>query len=153
MLDVTVSYPSAINSERRRIRLAGKKRVMLVDDSMTNLIIGKNALIEHFDVITLPSGEKLFQLLARIKPDLILLDIEMPEMDGFEVMRRLLANPETAEIPVVFLTSHGDEHREAAMAMNAKDYVGKPFAPAALCARIQELIGTEEAEAPPGEGA
>ena len=85
-----------------------QKTVFIVDDNDTNLAMAKSALKEQYRVMTLPSAEKMFALLEKIKPDLILLDIEMPEMDGFEALQLLKDNEAYADIPVVFLTGMTD---------------------------------------------
>jgi putative two-component system response regulator len=105
-----------------------KKTVVIVDDNIVNLRIGLNALKSDYHVSTFPSGKKLFQFLDKITPDLILLDIDMPEMNGFEVLERLKNNPQTAEIPVVFLTSNDSlEFEMKGFNMGAVDYMHKPY--------------------------
>ncbi|MDR2095984.1 MAG: response regulator [Treponema sp.] len=114
-----------------------RKNIILVDDSITNLTVGKNILIEKYNIFTVPSGEKLFNILERVIPDLILLDIEMPEMDGYEVIKRLKASTRTAEIPVVFLTARNDTSSELeGLSLGAIDYISKPFSPPLLLKRI-----------------
>jgi putative two-component system response regulator len=84
-----------------------------------------------------PSGEKLFKLLEKTTPDLILLDIEMPEMNGHEVIKRLKESKCTRDIPVIFLTARNDNGSELeGLSMGAIDYIGKPFSPALLLKRI-----------------
>ncbi|MDR1958054.1 MAG: response regulator [Planctomycetaceae bacterium] len=120
------------------------KKIMLVDDNITNLVNGKNILGKDYDVITIPSGEKLFRMLERTVPDLILLDIEMPGMDGYEVIRRLKADPVTAEIPVIFLTARTncDDERECRSLVGAADYITKPFLPQELLERVENILQT-----------
>lgn len=79
-----------------------RKTIFLVDDDMTNLTIGKNALIEHYSVLTLSSGKLLLKMLEKNTPDLVLLDVEMPEMNGYEAIEIMKAKKETAKIPVIF---------------------------------------------------
>ena len=113
------------------------KTIMLVDDNITNLKIGRGLLADKYNVFTLPSGGKLFQMLAKVRPDLILLDVEMPEMDGFEVIRRLKAAENTAAIPVIFLTAVNDAEREKrGKALGAVDFISKPFSPDFLFDRV-----------------
>jgi putative two-component system response regulator len=115
--------------------------VILVDDNMTNLATGKNMLKEKCQVYPAPSAAKMFELLERIRPDIIFLDIEMPEMDGYQALDKLKADTKTAAIPVVFLTARaGEGIREDALARGADDYIHKPFAAAALDALINRLI-------------
>ena len=117
------------------------KTIMLVDDNITNLKIGRGLLADKYNVFTLPSGEKLFQMLEKVRPDLILLDVEMPEMDGFEVIRRLKASESTAAIPVIFLTAVNDAEREKrGKALGAVDFISKPFSPEFLFDRMAKHL-------------
>ncbi|MCL2093958.1 MAG: response regulator [Treponema sp.] len=104
------------------------KRIIVVDDDITNLNIARNALVQKYDIFTIPSGEKLFQILERIVPDLILLDLEMPNMNGYEVLAALKGKEETAKIPVIFVTATLDaERRQKGIDLGAVDYITKPF--------------------------
>jgi putative two-component system response regulator len=115
--------------------------IMLVDDNMASLTMGKNILKDKYNVFPIPSGEKLFDILQKVTPDLILLDIAMPEMDGYEVIKKLKANRKTQEIPVVFLTSRDDPGNELeGLSLGAIDYVSKPFSPALLIQRIENHL-------------
>jgi putative two-component system response regulator len=111
---------------------------MIVDDNVTNLKIGKNALPNTYDVFTIPSAAKMFDLMARKKPDLILLDVDMPDMDGFEALKILRSKLETKDIPVIFLTAldHPD-HELKGLGLGAIDYITKPFQPALLRKRVE----------------
>lgn len=123
-----------------------QKKIVLVDDNISNLTIGKNALIETYNVYTVPSGKKLMLLLEKILPDLILLDVEMPEMSGYEAIRELKANSRTSKIPVIFLTGHTDMKNELeGLSLGAVDYITKPFSPPLLLKRIEiHLLVTEQ---------
>jgi putative two-component system response regulator len=128
---------------------SNRPTIMLVDDNMTSLTMGKNILQDQYQVYTIPSGEKLFELLDRIRPDLILLDIEMPELDGFEVIKKLKGDPKNSGIPVIFLTSRNDPDNElAGLSLGAIDYVSKPFSPPLLARRIENhlLIESQKKE-------
>ena len=115
--------------------------IMLVDDNMASLTMGKNILKDKFDVYPIASGEKFFEILQKITPDLILLDVAMPEMDGYEVIRRLKASRKTQDIPVIFLTSRDDPGNELeGLSLGAIDYVSKPFSPALLIQRIDNHL-------------
>lgn len=119
--------------------------IFLVDDDMTNLNVGKNALNDHYNVMTLNSGERLLKMLEKRLPDLILLDINMPEMDGYETLTRLKANPNTKHIPVVFLTSLTDEAEELkGFSLGALDYVIKPFSKPLLLKRLEMHLLVEK---------
>jgi CheY-like chemotaxis protein len=115
-----------------------KPLIILVDDNPANLRIGKNVLSEKFTVATAPSAAKLFSLLENNRPVLILLDIIMPEMDGYETLKILKDKPETRDIPVIFLTGKTEVEDEArGRALGAADYVTKPFDPPLLFERIE----------------
>jgi CheY-like chemotaxis protein len=118
-----------------------KKLVILVDDNPANLRIGKNILTERYAVATAPSAAKLFTLLENNHPALILLDIDMPEMNGYEAIKILKSKPETKDIPVIFLTGMTGESDEAeSRALGAADYVTKPFDPAFLLKCVEVHI-------------
>lgn len=115
-----------------------RKQIILVDDSPTNLIVGKNTLSDIYDTLTVPSGEKLLKLLKTLHPDLILLDVGMPGMDGYEVIRRIKENEKTKDIPVIFLTAKGDVESELqGLTLGAIDYISKPFSPPLLRKRVE----------------
>jgi putative two-component system response regulator len=119
-------------------KMKDRKKIMLVDDDITNLTVGKNALIEKYDVFTIPSGEKLFNLLEKVIPDLILLDVDMPEMNGYDVIRGLKKQEKTSAIPVIFLTAQTDDGSELqGLSLGAIDYIAKPFSPLLLLKRIE----------------
>ncbi|MDR0474314.1 MAG: response regulator, partial [Treponema sp.] len=121
------------------------KTIFAVDDSKTNLITVKNALESHYQVITMPSAAKMFALLERIAPDLILLDIEMPEMDGFEALLYLKSSPLHADIPVIFLTSFTDDAIEArGFEMGVVDFITKPFSIPVLLNHIKTHLDIDE---------
>jgi len=114
-----------------------RKKVFIVDDEIVNLKIGKNAISDHYDVFPLDSGKSLLEMLNDIQPDLILLDIMMPEMDGHETLKRLRADKRAAGIPVIFLTSKGDIGTVLeGISGGINDYIVKPFDPAQLLKRI-----------------
>jgi len=118
-----------------------KKLIILVDDNPANLRIGKNVLTGKYTIATAPSASKLFSLLDTNNPDLILLDVDMPEMDGYMTIEALKARPETRSIPVIFLTAMADsENQEKGRALGAVDYITKPFDPPALIACIEKYI-------------
>ncbi len=123
--------------------------IYLVDDNAINLNTGKTALQDTYTVVTIPSGEKLMQLLPLKKPSLILLDVEMPGMSGYEVLEIMKKNPDTAEIPVIFLTGKTDPENELkGLSLGAVDYITKPFSPPLLLKRIElhlQLLSQKEA--------
>ena len=119
-----------------------KKLIILVDDNPVNLKIGKFFLSEKFSVATAPSAEKLFSLLENNQPDLIILDIDMPHMDGYETIEILKSKPETKDIPVIFLTGKAKDSmdEEKGRALGAVDYIIKPFDPPGLIDCIEKHI-------------
>ncbi len=117
---------------------AKRQTIMLVDDNQANLNIGKNILKPYYEVYALPSSERLFRFLESVTPDLILLDIVMPGMNGFDVIRLLKADERYQDIPVIFLTSRAEEPDELeGLDLGAVDYVTKPFSAAILLKRIE----------------
>ena len=103
--------------------------VLIVDDTPTNIGVISGVLKDSFRTKVATNGEKALVIATGPeKPDLILLDVMMPGMDGYEVYRRLKANPNTCDIPVIFLTAKTDaEDEEKGFAVGAVDYVHKPF--------------------------
>jgi len=117
------------------------KTIFIVDDSDTNLATAEEALEDHFRVMTLPSAYKMFSLMEKITPDLILLDIEMPEMNGFEALERLKANNSWANIPIIFLTGTiNAEIQEKSSKLGAVDIITKPFSASDLLNHINSHI-------------
>jgi len=115
-----------------------KTLIILVDDNPANLRIGKNVLSEKYTVATAPSAEKMFTLLENNKPAMILLDIEMPQVNGYEAIKILKSKPETKDIPVIFLTGKTESDDEiTGLSLGAIDYITKPFQPALLLKRIE----------------
>jgi len=115
-----------------------QKTIYLVDDNVTNLTLGRNALIEHYAVFTMNSGASLFKFLEKNIPDLILLDVEMPDMNGYEAIKILKSKAETKEIPVIFLTAKTDGESELeGLSLGAIDYITKPFSTPLLLKRIE----------------
>ena len=111
--------------------------IIIVDDNLTNLNIAKNHLKDIYSVFTVLSGNKLFQLLENVNPDLILLDIAMPDMDGFEIAEILKKNKKTENIPIIFLTSKFDlEDEVKGLSLGAVDYITKPSSKELLIKRV-----------------
>ena len=111
-----------------------KKTLLVVDDTPANIQLVVGVLRGQYKVKAATSGAKALEIAAATPaPDLIILDVMMPEMDGYEVCRRLREDPATAAIPVVFLTGNTDSaEREKGLALGASDYVTKPVDPDAL---------------------
>ena len=122
-----------------------QKNIFLVDDNVTNLTIAEEVLVSQYRVIALPSAVKMFAALEKFRPDLILLDVEMPEMSGFEAMKQLKASDLYADIPVIFLTARVDAASEAyGIALGAVDFILKPFSEPVLLNRIKTHLNIDE---------
>jgi putative two-component system response regulator len=118
------------------------KTIFVVDDNDINLSMAREALKGQYRVMTMPSADKMFAMMEKIMPDIILLDIEMPEMDGFEALQRLKeTNP---ELPVIFLTSMKDSAVEVrGFEMGVIDFITKPFSPPVLQNRIKTHLDVD----------
>jgi len=115
-----------------------KKLVLLVDDNPATLQTGKNVLSADYRVATAPSAVKLFEILQTNIPSIIILDIDIPEANGFEILKVLKCRPDTKDIPVIFLTGKTDPDDEIfGLNLGAVDYITKPFQPALLRKRIE----------------
>ena len=121
---------------------AKPKRILVVDDTKDILLVVARRLKSWgYEPLTADSGEEGLRLAQEQKPDLILLDIMMPKMKGRDVCAQLKTDPETAQIPVIFLTALGlADHIKAGMDVGAEDYVVKPFQPAELKERIMVCL-------------
>ena len=118
-----------------------RARIILVDDSLANLDQGSDILTTFYEVFPAESAAKLFEILENKLPDLILLDIEMPEMDGFAAIKKLKADARYADIPVIFLTAKNDADSELeGFDLGAVDYVSKPFSAPRLRRRIENQL-------------
>jgi len=124
------------------IDLVDKKVVLVVDDAPDNLTLMSELLKGHYKVKVANSGEKALKIaLAEPHPDLILLDIMMPGMDGYEVCQRLQADAVTRDIPVIFLTAkaEADDERRG-LELGAVDYITKPISPPIVLARVRNHL-------------
>ena len=118
-----------------------KKTVFVVDDSVTNLTTAAEALNPYYAVMTIPSGEKALAILQKRVPDLILLDIEMPGMDGFQVLNRIKSDENLQNVPIIFLTAKTDHDTEVrALEKGVVDFIAKPFNLPILLNRIRYHI-------------
>ncbi|QWV93795.1 response regulator [Geomonas oryzisoli] len=115
----------------------GKKTVLVVDDTVDNLIILYKVLRSEYEVIGANSGAEALRLAQATPPDLILLDIMMPEMDGYELCRLLKQDPRLRDIPVFFISALNEEVDEArGFEAGAVDFITKPIKPAILTRRV-----------------
>lgn len=121
------------------------KHILVVDDNKTNLAVAKNELSKEYLVTPVTSGFQALQFLEKRPSDLILLDINMPEMDGRETMRRIRERKEWAKIPIIFLTADSTPETEAqCLSDGADDFIAKPFVPKVMLSRISRLVELSE---------
>jgi two-component system cell cycle response regulator DivK len=118
------------------------KKILVVEDVEYNRELLVQLLEEDYDIVTAADGAAGIEAAARERPDVILMDLSLPGIDGWEATRRLKARPDTAAIPVIALTAHamqGDEER--ARACGCDDYLTKPIDEDQLFARLARLLG------------
>jgi adenylate cyclase len=138
-----MSVPPAPSSPSRVLAAGAaldrqKQCILAVDDAPENIQVLNHLLGDEYQIKVATRGSKALEIACRRpQPDLILLDVMMPEMDGYEVCRQLKANPETADIPVIFVTGKSDPANELeGFSLGALDYITKPFHPAVIKARV-----------------
>jgi diguanylate cyclase (GGDEF)-like protein len=121
-----------------------EKTILLVDDTVENLDI-LTELLWQYDIIDSVNGKDALEIAQDEQIDLILLDIMMPEMDGYEVCKKLKSNPNTKDIPVMFITAKTDENSiEKAYDIGGDDYITKPFKPKELLARVRRELKLQD---------
>ncbi len=124
-----------------------KKTVLAVDDTLANIDVVKGVLSDVYTVQAALNGKMALKIIEKHKPDLILLDIMMPEMDGYEVCQHLKSNGETKDIPIIFLTAKAQEEDETkGLAMGAVDYITKPISPPILKERVKNHLILQESK-------
>jgi diguanylate cyclase (GGDEF)-like protein len=122
------------------------KQILIVDDVKTNIKIAAEALKGNYQVSAAKTGAKAFDYLEKSRPDLILLDINLPDINGYEFLERLQKNEDTANIPVVFVTAQTDAASESrGLKLGAMDFIKKPFVPEILLNRVERVLKAEEA--------
>jgi DNA-binding response OmpR family regulator len=123
-----------------------KKRILVVDDEEVTTELAKTFLERHgFDVIIAHDGEEGLTLVASQKPDLVLLDVMLPRLNGFEVCKRIKESKATSKIPVLMFTAKGlSKDVEQGQKAGADEYIIKPFSGKALVATIRKHLGLEE---------
>src|SRR5919201_4905919 len=106
----------------------GRAKILVVDDIPENVRLLEAVLVAHgYDVVSSTSGTRALELVASDRPDLVLLDVVMPELDGYAVCRRLRADEETAVLPVIMVTSSIGPEKTKAIEAGADDFIPKPF--------------------------
>jgi chemosensory pili system protein ChpA (sensor histidine kinase/response regulator) len=128
--------------EHRRVPL-----VMVVDDSVTMRKVTSRVLERNnFEVATAKDGIDALERMADMVPDLMLLDIEMPRMDGYELATAMKADPRMRNVPIIMITSRtGDKHRQRAIDLGVERYLGKPYQEVELMRNVFDLLGVERA--------
>ena len=129
-----------------------RPRILIVDDVRENLHVLMQILRDDYAILAATSGEKALEMAQRGPgPDLILLDIKMPGMDGYSVLSRLKANPATSNIPVIFVTALSDAADEArGLKLGVADYLTKPVSPELLLMRVRTQLELSRRRARPG---
>jgi len=119
--------------------------VMVVDDSITmRKVTGRVLERNNFEVLTAKDGIDALERMADVVPDLMLLDIEMPRMDGYELATAMKADPRLRNVPIAMITSRtGEKHRQRAFDLGVNRYLGKPYQEPELMRNVYELLGIE----------
>jgi two-component system cell cycle response regulator DivK len=119
------------------------KRVLAVEDQEDNMQILRDAIVNAgYQIIEAENGEQALALAAKHHPDLILMDIQIPIIDGYEATRRIKADPALRSIPIIAVTSHAlDGGEQKARAAGCDDFVAKPYSPRQLLAKIRQYLG------------
>jgi len=140
-IDAEIKNQSKDNAEADSKMKETRKKIMMVDDDQAILTMGRVILKEKYDVFPIPSAAKLFKTLEKVTPDIILLDIKMPEVDGVDTIKRLKADERYAKIPVIFVTSIDDDRSAFEhMTFGAYSTVAKPFSAPELHTRIENCL-------------
>ena len=121
------------------------KKILLVDDSRTSLMLQKMMLKDvelELDIHTASNGRQAVEVAARERPDLVLMDVMMPEMNGFEAVRAIRSMPEIAATPIIMITTRGESSNLASgFAAGCNEYLVKPFSAATLLEKVEAYLG------------
>jgi len=118
------------------------KNILIVDNE-PNLTVALDFLLAHagFQVVTAASYTEAMQAVTKIRPDMVLMDVVLPDRSGYDLCQTLLAMPGLEHLPILMLTTRGlDVEREKALSLGAVDFIMKPFIPSTILARVQELM-------------
>lgn len=123
-----------------------RKRILVVDDEIYIVHILEFSLtMEGYSVLTASDGEEALRVIDQERPDLVVLDIMMPKLDGYEVCKRLRQDEQFRNLPVILLSAKGRPvDREAGLAVGADDYITKPFSPRKLLEKMRELLERQD---------
>ena len=122
-----------------------RPKILIVDDSRTIVALISSILKEDYDTVTANNGLEAIEANDRAKPDLILMDVEMPVMDGFEACKKIKEQSKNTFIPIIFITSKGDlQSMKTGLKAGAEDYLTKPFESEELLARVQAVLRTKK---------
>jgi two-component system alkaline phosphatase synthesis response regulator PhoP len=134
----------------REVSRMSKGKILVVDDEIYIVHILDFSLgMEGYDVVTALDGEQALERIRSEKPDLIVLDIMMPKLDGYEVCKTIKSDPATKQIPVILLSAKGrNVDQKMGFDVGADDYITKPFSPRKLVERINQLLGQSISERP-----
>ena len=140
-----VAKPAVTMTMSMRSTTESKATILVVDDSVTVRKVTSRFLERQcFNVVLAKDGIDALEILQETTPDLMLLDIEMPRMDGFEVATQVRHNRRLQHLPIIMITSRtGEKHRERALEIGVNDYMGKPFQENQLLSKIETLLGKE----------
>ena len=117
------------------------KRILLVEDEADNMQLLRDLLATGYELAEAENGEQALAAVARQRPDLILMDIQLPIMDGYEATRRIKADPTLRSIPIIAITSYAlGEDEKRARAAGCDDFVAKPYSPRRLLAKVREYL-------------
>lgn len=118
-----------------------RKHIVIVDDNPVNLDLAESVLKDTYKITKLISGEQLLKFMGRIQPDMILLDIQMPGINGYETLSQIKKNPDLCNIPVIFITGQKDSASETfGFRLGAQDFIGKPFDNEVTLSRINSQM-------------
>lgn len=118
-----------------------RKKIVVVDDEEDICMALKETLNQDYNVFTAEDGKEAIELIRNIKPDLVIMDVLMPVMDGFEACRRMKSDKFTASIPIIFLTAKNQfEDAQKGFESGCDSYMSKPFSPSKLMQKVSELL-------------
>ncbi|MSR16251.1 MAG: diguanylate cyclase [Methylococcaceae bacterium] len=115
--------------------------LLIVDDDPNSIHLLADIFNQDYDILFAKTGKKALEIASQEKPSLILLDVMMPDLDGYEVCKQLKQNPDTLDIPIIFVTAHSNVTEEIhALEIGASDFISKPFSPAIVKLRVKNQI-------------